>query len=159
MTAIRKVSSGGPFEDIVGYSRAVAAGDYVFVSGCTSVVDGVVVHEGDMGAQAAEAIATIGAALARVGASLSDVIRTRIFVTDISRWEEVAKAHRDAFGDARPAATMVQVAALIDPEMLVEIEAVAFRPGAGGSGAGGSGADGPGAGGHSAGGSGLGWPS
>jgi enamine deaminase RidA (YjgF/YER057c/UK114 family) len=127
----RLVSSGGPFEDVVGYSRAVAAGDQVWVSGCTSVVDGRVVHAGDMGAQATQAISIIEAALAEVGCALADVVRTRIYVTDISRWEEVAAAHRAAFGDVRPAATMVEVTALIDPGMLVEIEAVAYRPGVG----------------------------
>jgi enamine deaminase RidA (YjgF/YER057c/UK114 family) len=127
----RRVSSGGLFEDAVGYSRAVAAGDQVWVSGCTSVVDGQVVHEGDMGAQAAEAITVIETALAEVGCVLADVVRTRIYVTDIARWEEVAAAHRAAFGDVRPAATMVEVTALIDPRLLVEIEAVAYRPGVG----------------------------
>jgi enamine deaminase RidA (YjgF/YER057c/UK114 family) len=127
----RLVSSGGPFEDVVGYSRAVAAGDQVWVSGCTSVVDGQVAHAGDMGAQATQAISVIEAALAEVGCALADVVRTRIYVTDISRWEEVASAHREAFGDVRPAATMVEVTALIDPGLLVEIEAIAYRPGVG----------------------------
>ena len=127
----RRVSSVSPFEDVVGYSRAVAAGDQVWVSGCTSIVDGHVVHEGDMGAQAAEAIRIIETALAEVGATLADVVRTRIYVTDISRWEEVADAHLAAFGDVRPAATMVEVSALIDPRLLVEIEAVAYKPGVG----------------------------
>jgi enamine deaminase RidA (YjgF/YER057c/UK114 family) len=125
----RRVSSGSPFEDAVGYSRAIAAGDQVWVSGCTSVVDGQVVHAGDMGAQATEAIGIIATALAEVGATLADVVRTRIYVTDIARWQEVAEAHRAAFGDVRPAATMVEVSALIDPDMLVEIEAVAYKPG------------------------------
>ena len=127
----RRVSSLSPFEDVVGYSRAVAAGDQVWVSGCTSVVDGQVVHDGDMGAQAAQAISVIEAALAELGCTLADVVRTRIYVTDISRWQEVADAHLAAFGDVRPAATMVEVTALIDPRMLVEIEAVAYRPGVG----------------------------
>jgi enamine deaminase RidA (YjgF/YER057c/UK114 family) len=128
---MRRVSSGVPFEDLVGYSRAVAAGDQVWVSGCTSVVDGLVVHEGDMGAQAAQAISTIEAALAELGCELADVVRTRIYVTDISRWQEVADAHRSAFGEVRPAATMVEVSALIDPLMLVEVEAVAYKQGVG----------------------------
>jgi enamine deaminase RidA (YjgF/YER057c/UK114 family) len=127
----RQVSSGGPFEDVIGYSRAVAAGDQVWVSGCTSVVGGQVVHEGDMGAQAVEAIRIIESALAEVGCALADVVRTRIYVTDIARWEEVAAAHRAAFGDVRPAATMVEVTALIDPRLLVEVEAVAYKPGVG----------------------------
>lgn len=128
----RLLSSGSPFEEIVGYSRAVAAGDHVWVSGCTSVVDGQVVHAGDMGAQAAEAIDVISSALAALDCTLADVVRTRIYVTDIARWQEVAEAHRAAFGDVRPAATMVEVSALIDPGMLVEIEAVAYKPGVGG---------------------------
>jgi enamine deaminase RidA (YjgF/YER057c/UK114 family) len=127
----RRLSSVSPFEDVVGYSRAVAAGDQVWVSGCTSVVDGQVAHIGDMGAQAAEAIRIIAAALADLGCALADVVRTRIFVTDITRWQEVAAAHLAAFGDARPAATMVEVTALIDPRLLVEIEAVAYKPGVG----------------------------
>jgi enamine deaminase RidA (YjgF/YER057c/UK114 family) len=127
----RPVSSVSPFESVVGYSRAVAAGDQVWVSGCTSVVGGRVVHEGDIGAQAAEAIRIIAGALADLGCTLADVVRTRIYVTDISRWEEVAGAHLAAFGDVRPATTMVGVAALIDPRMLVEIEAVAYKLGVG----------------------------
>lgn len=130
-TGTRRRSSDSPFEDVVGYSRAVAAGDQVWVSGCTSVVDGQVVHEGDMRAQAAQAIRVIETALAELGSGLADVVRTRIYVTDISRWREVAEAHRAAFGDVRPAATMVEVSALIDPGLLVEIEAVAYRPGVG----------------------------
>jgi enamine deaminase RidA (YjgF/YER057c/UK114 family) len=127
----RRVSSAGPFESVVGYSRAVAAGDQVWVSGCTSVVGGRVVHEGDMGAQARQAISIIETALGDLGATLADVVRTRIYVTDISRWQEVADAHQAAFGDVRPATTMVGVTALIDPLMLVEIEAVAYKPGVG----------------------------
>jgi enamine deaminase RidA (YjgF/YER057c/UK114 family) len=126
----RAVSSGGPWEDAVGYSRAVAAGDYVFVSGCTSVVNGEVTHEGDATAQTAQAIEHIAAALAGLGASLADVVSTRMFVTDITRWAEYGQAHGAAFGTVRPAATMVQVSALIDPRLLVEVEAVAYRGGA-----------------------------
>jgi enamine deaminase RidA (YjgF/YER057c/UK114 family) len=128
----RRISSASPFEDVVGYSRAVAAGDQVWVSGCTSVVDGQVAHVGDIGAQATQAISVIETALAEVDCTLADVVRTRIYVTDIARWQEVAAAHLAAFGDVRPASTMVEVSALIDPELLVEIEAVAFRPGVGG---------------------------
>ncbi|WP_300604399.1 RidA family protein [Trebonia sp.] len=127
--ARRRVSSGVPFEQAVGYSRAVAAGDFIFVSGCTSIADGKVVHEGDMTRQAGQALLNVGAALEQLGATLADVVRTRIYVTDISRWAEVGEAHRLAFADAPPATTMVQVAALIDPRMLVEIEAVAHREG------------------------------
>jgi enamine deaminase RidA (YjgF/YER057c/UK114 family) len=124
----RKISSGTPWEPVAGYSRAVAAGDYVFVSGCTSVRDGTVLHEGDAYQQTAQAIANVAAALGSAGLNVSDVVRTRIFVTDISRWEEYGRAHGEAFGDARPATTMVEVSGLIDPRMLVEVEAVAYRP-------------------------------
>ena len=124
----RRVSSGGPFEPLVGYSRAVAAGDHVWVSGCTSIVDGEVSNVGDMEAQTRQAIRNVAAALAQVEVNLHDVVRTRMFVTDISRWEEVARAHAEAFGDIRPATSMVEVSRLIDPAMLVEVEAVAFRP-------------------------------
>jgi enamine deaminase RidA (YjgF/YER057c/UK114 family) len=128
---VKHVSSGVPYEAVVGYSRAVAAGDHVFVSGCTSIVDGAPAHPGDAGAQTAEAIRTVARALAEVGCTLADVVRTRMFVTDISRWEEVGRAHGEAFGDTRPATSMVQVCALIDPALLVEVEAVAYRPGVG----------------------------
>jgi enamine deaminase RidA (YjgF/YER057c/UK114 family) len=127
----RRISSGAPWEPVAGYSRAVAAGDFVFVAGCTSVVDGEVVHEGDPAAQTAQAIANVAAALEQLGASLADVVRTRMFVTDITRWPEYARAHGAAFGQIRPASTMVEVAALIDARMLVEVEADAYRPGAG----------------------------
>ncbi|HEY6278641.1 MAG TPA: RidA family protein [Streptosporangiaceae bacterium] len=127
----RRISTGTPWEPVAGYSRAVAAGDLVFVAGCTSVVDGQVVHEGDPAAQTTQAIANVAAALERLGASLTDVVRTRMFVTDITRWQEYARAHGAAFGEIRPASTMVQVAALIDPRMLVEVEADAYRAGAG----------------------------
>ena len=127
----RRVSSGTPWEPVVGYSRAVASGDHVWVSGCTSVVDGQVAYSGDMEAQARQAIRNAATALAELGASLHDVVRTRMFVTDISRWEECARAHGEAFRDVMPATSMVQVVALIDPAMLVEIEVVAFRPGVG----------------------------
>jgi enamine deaminase RidA (YjgF/YER057c/UK114 family) len=127
----RTFSSGTIWEPVVGYSRAVAAGDFVFVSGCTSVAGAEPVHPGDAYAQAGQAIANAAAALTALGASLADVVQTRMYVTDISRWEEIGRAHHDAFGDVRPAATMVQVAALVDPMMLVEIEVVAYRQGVG----------------------------
>jgi enamine deaminase RidA (YjgF/YER057c/UK114 family) len=129
MTRRRTVSSGGPFEETVGYSRAVAAGDFIFVSGCTSIVDGEVAHDGDLTKQAEQAILIAGQALAGLGASLADVVQTRMYVTDITRWREAAQAHRLAFGDVAPAATMVQVAALIDPRLLIEVEVVAHREG------------------------------
>jgi enamine deaminase RidA (YjgF/YER057c/UK114 family) len=127
----RKVSSGAPWEPVVGYSRAVAAGDHVWVTGCTSIVDGVVVHEGDAHAQTEQAIRNVAWALEQLGASLTDVVRTRLFVTDIARWEEYGRAHGTAFGDVMPATSMVEVSRLIDPLMLVEVEAVAYKPGVG----------------------------
>ena len=126
MSVIR-IGPGAPWEGIVGYSRVVVRGDAAWVSGTTSVVDGAVAHPGDAGAQTRQALAIITAALERAGFTMNDVVRTRIYVTDISRWEEVGRAHGEVFGDVRPASTMVQVAALIDPEMLVEIEADAVR--------------------------------
>ncbi len=127
----RRISSGTAWEPVVGYSRAVAAGDFVFVSGCTSVAGAEFVHPGDAYAQAAQAIANAAAALTGLGASLADVVRTRMYVTDISRWQEIGRAHAEAFGEVLPATSMVQVAALIDPQMLVEVEIVAYRPGIG----------------------------
>ena len=127
----RRVSSEAVWEPIVGYSRAVAAGDYVFVTGCTSIDGAEVVHEGDAEAQARQAIANVAAALARLGCGLADVVRTRMFVTDISRWEEYGRAHGEAFGDVMPATSMIGVSALIDPRMLIEVEAVAYKPGIG----------------------------
>ena len=127
----RKISTKTPWEPVVGYSRAVAAGDFVFVSGCTSVADGVFVHAGDAEAQTTQAIANVAQALEALGVGLADVVRTRMFVTDISRWEEYGRAHGAAFGDAMPATSMVGVAALVDPRMLVEVEAVAYKPGVG----------------------------
>ena len=127
----RKISTKTPWEPVVGYSRAVAAGDFVFVSGCTSVADGVFVHEGDAEAQTSQAIANVAQALEALGVGLADVVRTRMFVTDISRWEEYGRAHGTAFGEAMPATSMVGVAALVDPRMLVEVEAVAYKPGVG----------------------------
>ena len=131
MTARRKVSSGAPWESVVGYSRAVAAGDNIWVTGCTSLVDGEVVHEGDPFAQTQQAIRNVAWALGQLDSSLEDVVRTRIFVTDISRWEEYGRAHGEAFGEIMPATSMVQVSALIDPRMMVEVEAVAYKPGSG----------------------------
>ena len=125
--SVVRLGSGGPWESMIGYSRVVVRGDSAWVSGCTSVVDGVVAHPGDAAAQARQALAAIATALERAGFSLADVVRTRMYVTDISRWEEVGRAHGEVFGDIRPAATMVEVSRLIDPDMLVEIEADAVR--------------------------------
>ena len=125
------VGSGSPWESQVGYSRAVRVGDVVHVSGTTATRDGVVQAPGDPYGQARLALEIIATALADCGAALTDVVRTRIYVTDIAHWAEVGRAHGEVFGDVRPAATMVQVVALIDPALLVEIEAeaVVSRPG------------------------------
>ena len=131
MTEIRRVSSGTRWEPIVGYSRAVAAGDYIFVSGCTSVAGAEFVHPGDAYAQTVQAIANVAAAVEELGASLADVVRTRLFVTDITRWQEYGRAHGEAFSGVMPATSMVAVSALIDARMLVEVEAVAYKPGSG----------------------------
>ncbi|EWT00980.1 hypothetical protein N865_12195 [Intrasporangium oryzae NRRL B-24470] len=122
----QRVSSGSPFEAAVGYSRAVRVGDVVHVAGTTASRNGSVVAVGDMYGQTKVALEIIEAALAECGASLADVVRTRMYVTDISRWEEVGRAHGEAFGDVRPVATMVEVSALIDPDLLVEIEVEAL---------------------------------
>ncbi|HSK55399.1 MAG TPA: RidA family protein [Jiangellales bacterium] len=128
---VRRVTSGAPWEPVVGYSRAVAAGDHVWVTGCTSIVDGEVVHEDDAYAQTVQALRNVAWALGQVGSGLDDVVRTRIFVTDIGRWRDYGRAHGEAFGAILPATSMVEVRALIDPRMLVEVEAVAYRPGVG----------------------------
>jgi enamine deaminase RidA (YjgF/YER057c/UK114 family) len=128
----RNVSSGSPWEGVVGYSRAVRIGPVVHVAGTTASDEtGAVVAPGDMYEQARYVLRKIERALREAGAELGDVVRTRIFVTDIGRWEEVGRAHGELFRDVRPAATMVQVAALIDPQMLVEIEAEAYVPAGG----------------------------
>jgi enamine deaminase RidA (YjgF/YER057c/UK114 family) len=127
----RRVFSEAVWEPIVGYSRAVAAGDFVFVTGCTSIDGADFVHEGDAFAQTGQAIANVRSALEKLGAGLADVVRTRMFVTDISRWEEYGRAHGEAFAEVMPATSMIEVSGLIDPRMLVEVEAVAYKPGIG----------------------------
>ncbi|WP_067508100.1 Rid family hydrolase [Nocardia puris] len=121
------ISSASDFEDVVGYSRAVRVGDFVAVSGTTAAAPGGgAVGGDDIGEQAREALRRIAAALREAGADLGDVVRTRIFVTDIARWPEVAAAHAEVFGTIRPAASMYEVRALIAPELMVEIEADAI---------------------------------
>ncbi len=126
MSVIR-LGSDSPWEPVVGYSRVVVRGDTAWVSGTTATVDGVVAHPGDAGAQTRQALSNVETALERAGFRMADVVRTRMFVTDISRWEEIGRAHGEVFGDIRPATSMVEVAALIDPAMLVEIEVDAVR--------------------------------
>jgi enamine deaminase RidA (YjgF/YER057c/UK114 family) len=124
---IERISSGGPWEDSIGYSRAVLAGDLALVSGCTATVDGEVVHEGDPYEQTRTAIQIALWSLERLGLSAKDVVRTRMYITRAEDSAEVGRAHGDFFADVRPAASMLVVAGLIDPRMLVEIEMDAYR--------------------------------
>jgi enamine deaminase RidA (YjgF/YER057c/UK114 family) len=124
---LERFGSGGPYEEVVGYSRAVRGGDHVWVAGCTAVTeDGVVGAVGDFHGQAVIALDNLARALAQAGATLEHVVRTRLYVTDTSQWEAVGRAHGEVFGAIRPVTAMIGVDSLLDPRMLVEIEADAY---------------------------------
>jgi enamine deaminase RidA (YjgF/YER057c/UK114 family) len=124
----QRVSSGGRWEPIVGYSRAVRVGTMAWVSGCTAAgPDGTVVGKDDAYAQTAQALRTMGEALTRLGLTLGHVVKTGVYLADMGQWEEVARAHREAFTETRPACTWVECGTMIHPDMLVEIDAIAVE--------------------------------
>ncbi len=127
MSGIRRISSGGPWEAAIGYSRAVVAGPFVLVSGSTATVDGEVRHPGDAYAQAIEAFGVAARALHAAGLDLADVVRTRMYLKHAADADAVGRAHHELFTDVRPAATMLVVAGFIDHQMLVEVEVDAYR--------------------------------
>ena len=130
--SIERHGSGGPWEPVVGYSRVVKAGPIVEVAGCTAVdAEGHIVGGSSVYEQSRYALGNVIAALATVGAKPADVIRTRLFITDISRWKDLGRAHGEVFGDVRPVTAMYGISALLDPRMLVEIEATAYIPDSG----------------------------
>lgn len=127
MGADKLISSGGPWEEIIGYSRATVAGNYVHVSGSTATVDGVLKHEGDAYGQTKIALEVIAKALEQAGHGISDVVRTRIYVSNPEDLDAVGRAHGEVFGQIRPAATILAGIKFINPAMLVEIEADSYR--------------------------------
>lgn len=128
MAADKLISSGGPWESVIGYSRATVAGEYVHVSGSTATVDGVLQHEGNAYGQTLVALReVIAAALAQVGYGLEDVVRSRVYLANADDMDEVGKAHGEVFGEIRPAATMLAGISFINPKMLVEIEVDAWK--------------------------------
>jgi enamine deaminase RidA (YjgF/YER057c/UK114 family) len=126
--AVRRFGSGGPWEDAVGYSRVVAAGPWLITAGCTATVDGVVVHVGDAGAQAREAFRIALTALAGAGATVEDVVRTRMYIQDRADAEAVGTAHAEFFGNVRPASALYVIAGFMHPDHLVEVEVEAYKP-------------------------------
>jgi enamine deaminase RidA (YjgF/YER057c/UK114 family) len=126
---VERFGSGAKWEPVVGYSRTVRAGPFIFISGTTATLEnGSIAGDGDAYEQMRQALSNMRKALELAGASILDVVQTRMYVTDIERWEEVGRAHEEVFGNIRPVTSMVEVSRLIDPAMLVEIEAVAYMP-------------------------------